>query len=155
MKVPRLALARRPPGRVTTADAACSSAVMISLSDVSWSAAGTPGRRHNRRRPHRHACTRREQSFELPCRHRSAADQQDAPAFELEEDRIERHAVTICGATTFSMGPSDGAFNVTSEGVTASVDTTGWAPGRHLILVEGQDADGNWGAPTGVFLDVE
>jgi hypothetical protein len=59
------------------------------------------------------------------------------------------------GATLVSMSPSDGAFNAKSEGVTASVSTAGWAPGRHLILVEGQDADGNWGAPTGVFLDVE
>lgn len=59
------------------------------------------------------------------------------------------------GVTTFSMSPSDGAFNTTIEGVTASVNTAGWAPGRHLILVEGRDANGNWGAPTGVFLDVQ
>jgi len=52
------------------------------------------------------------------------------------------------------MLPSDGAFNASSESVIASVSTAGWAPGRHLILVEGQDADGNWGAPSGVFLDV-
>jgi murein tripeptide amidase MpaA len=58
------------------------------------------------------------------------------------------------GVTTFSMSPSDGAFSSKSEGVTATVSTAGWAPGRHLILVEGQDANGNWGAPTGVFLDV-
>ena len=58
------------------------------------------------------------------------------------------------GATTFSMGPSDGSFSAKSEGVTASVSTSGWAPGRHLIYVEGQDASGNWGAPTGVFLTV-
>ena len=59
------------------------------------------------------------------------------------------------GATTTSMNPSDGTFNATLEGVTASVDTAGWAPGRHLILVEGKDANGNWGAPSGVFLDVQ
>ncbi|HYV45081.1 MAG TPA: hypothetical protein VFA20_09490 [Myxococcaceae bacterium] len=58
------------------------------------------------------------------------------------------------GAVTSPMLPSDGAFNASSESVIASVSTAGWAPGRHLILVEGQDADGNWGAPSGVFLDV-
>jgi len=59
------------------------------------------------------------------------------------------------GATTTPMYPSDGAFNATVEGVTANVDTSGWTPGRHLILVEGQDANGNWGAPTGVFLVIQ
>jgi carboxypeptidase T len=59
------------------------------------------------------------------------------------------------GATTFSMSAGDGLFNATSEGVTASVSTAGWTPGRHLIFVEGQDANGNWGAPTGVFLTVQ
>ncbi len=59
------------------------------------------------------------------------------------------------GATTSSMSPSDGAFSAKSEGVTASVNTAGWAPGRHLIYVEGQDASGNWGAPTGVFLTIQ
>ncbi len=58
------------------------------------------------------------------------------------------------GVTTIAMSASDGTFDATSEGVTASVDTTGWGAGRYLLLVEGQDADGNWGAPTGVFLDV-
>jgi hypothetical protein len=52
------------------------------------------------------------------------------------------------------MGPSDGVLNAKIEGMTASVNTAGWAPGRHLIYVEGRDANGNWGAPTGVFLDV-
>ncbi len=61
----------------------------------------------------------------------------------------------VSGVTTYSMSASDGAFDATSEGVTATVDTTGWAPGRYLLLVEGQDANDNWGAPTGVFLDVQ
>jgi len=59
------------------------------------------------------------------------------------------------GAVTSSMLPSDGAFNTKAEGVTASVSTAGWTPGRHLLLVEGQVADGSWGAPSGVFLDVQ
>jgi hypothetical protein len=52
------------------------------------------------------------------------------------------------------MSASDGAFDASSEAVTASVDTSGLSDGRHIIFVEGQDADGNWGVPTAVFLDV-
>ncbi|MEZ4296422.1 MAG: M14 family zinc carboxypeptidase [Polyangiaceae bacterium] len=61
----------------------------------------------------------------------------------------------VSGVTPTAMSASDGTFDATSEGVTASIDTTGWSAGRYLLLVEGQDADGNWGAPTGVFLDVQ
>jgi hypothetical protein len=32
------------------------------------------------------------------------------------------------------------------------VDTTGWEPGRHTLLVEAQDADGNWGVPSAAFV---
>ena len=32
------------------------------------------------------------------------------------------------------------------------IDTTNWPPGRHLIMVESQDADGNWGVPSAVFV---
>ncbi|PRP93583.1 M14 family zinc carboxypeptidase [Enhygromyxa salina] len=59
------------------------------------------------------------------------------------------------GATLNAMAATDGTFNSTVEGVTATIDTTGWAVGRYLLMVEGQDADGNWGAPSAVFLDVQ
>jgi hypothetical protein len=36
-----------------------------------------------------------------------------------------------------------------------SIDTTGWSTGRHSILVESQDAAGNWGVPSAVFLDIQ
>ena len=58
------------------------------------------------------------------------------------------------GLTT-DMNPSDGTFNATIENATATFSTTGWTPGRYLIYVEGQDAAGNWGVPTGVFVDVQ
>lgn len=54
-----------------------------------------------------------------------------------------------------AMAPSDGTFDTSVEGVTATLDTTGWLPGRYLLMVEGRDAHGNWGAPSAVFLDVE
>ena len=58
------------------------------------------------------------------------------------------------GGVTHAMSASDGAFDASSEAVTASVDTSGLGEGRHIIFVEGQDADGHWGVPTAVFLDV-
>ncbi|WP_394831099.1 peptidase M14 [Pendulispora rubella] len=58
------------------------------------------------------------------------------------------------GGTTFAMRASDGAFDATREKVTASIDTTGWSSGRHIVLVEGRDVQGNWGVPSAVFVDV-
>ncbi|KIG19301.1 Carboxypeptidase T [Enhygromyxa salina] len=58
------------------------------------------------------------------------------------------------GATTHAMAATDGTFNATTEGATTTIDTTGWTAGRYLLMVEGQDANGNWGAPSAVFLDV-
>ena len=46
----------------------------------------------------------------------------------------------------------DGAFDETVEDATASIDTTGWSPGRHIIFVRAKDADDNWGAFSSVFL---
>lgn len=54
-----------------------------------------------------------------------------------------------------AMAPSDGTFDTSVEGATATIDTTGWLPGRYLLMVEGRDATGSWGAPSAVFLDVE
>ena len=59
------------------------------------------------------------------------------------------------GATLVPMSASDGAFNAKTEGVTASINTTGWSAGRHRILVESQDVAGNWGVPSAVFLDIQ
>jgi hypothetical protein len=59
------------------------------------------------------------------------------------------------GATLVPMTAADGAFNAKIEGVRATIDTTGWSPGRHQILVESQDAAGNWGVPGAVFLDIQ
>src|SRR3990170_284697 len=41
--------------------------------------------------------------------------------------------------------------------VTATVDATGWTPGRHILFVESQDEQepvGNWGVPSAVFLNI-
>ena len=58
----------------------------------------------------------------------------------------------ITGTVTHAMAAVDGAFDDTVEEVQAIIDTSGWTPGKHLIFVEGQDADGVWGAPSARFI---
>jgi hypothetical protein len=60
----------------------------------------------------------------------------------------------ITGTTTYSLTASDGAFNSPAEHVRAVVETTSWTPGDHLLFVESQDADGNWGVPSATFVHV-
>ena len=52
------------------------------------------------------------------------------------------------------MNASDGAFDSPTEGVTASIDVSGWAVGQYTLYVHGKDAAGNWGATESVVLDV-
>jgi hypothetical protein len=52
------------------------------------------------------------------------------------------------------MSASDGAFDSPTEGVTTSIDVSGWAVGQYTLYVHGQDAAGNWGATESVVLDV-
>jgi carboxypeptidase T len=59
------------------------------------------------------------------------------------------------GIATVAMSAADGAFSAKKEVVTAKIDTTGWTVGRHLVMVESQDADGNRGVPSAVFLDIQ
>lgn len=58
------------------------------------------------------------------------------------------------GAVTVAMPALDGSFDSTNETVTATVDTTGWSPGRHTIFVEARTGGTNWGVPTAVFADI-
>lgn len=58
------------------------------------------------------------------------------------------------GVEFFSLDAVDGAFNSSQERLQATIDTTDLAPGRHTIFVESQDANGNFGVPTAIFLDV-
>jgi carboxypeptidase T len=58
----------------------------------------------------------------------------------------------ITGVVSYPMAPADGAFDAAVETVQVVVDTTGWTPGRHILFVEGRDAQGNWGVPSAVFL---
>jgi carboxypeptidase T len=60
----------------------------------------------------------------------------------------------ITGTTTYSMTAVDGAFDTPTESVQATVTTEDWPVGRQLLLVEGRDGAGNWGTPSGVFVEV-
>ena len=55
-------------------------------------------------------------------------------------------------AAAAAMTAADGRFDATTEDATASIDTTGWNAGRHMVFVRGKDADGNWGAVSAAFL---
>jgi hypothetical protein len=61
----------------------------------------------------------------------------------------------VSGTPTYALSPVDGTFNSTAEAVQATVFTSGLTAGRHTIFVESQDASGNWGVPTAIFLNVQ
>ena len=54
----------------------------------------------------------------------------------------------------YPMTPSDGNFDENIEAVQGTIDTSGLTTGRHIIYVRGQDAAGNWGVLSAIFLDV-
>jgi hypothetical protein len=58
------------------------------------------------------------------------------------------------GVTHHPMDPADGAFDSPVEALMALVETTGLAPGRHILFVESQDADGNWGVDSAAFFEI-
>jgi hypothetical protein len=60
----------------------------------------------------------------------------------------------ISGTEAFTLTVADGAWDAVTETVASTIDTTGWAAGRHTVFVEAQDAAGNWGVPSAVFVDV-
>jgi len=53
-----------------------------------------------------------------------------------------------------AMAASDGNFNAVSEGVTATIDVSGWADGTYTLYVHGRDSAANWGATDSTTLDV-
>ena len=58
------------------------------------------------------------------------------------------------GAVALAMTASDGAFDEMIEDAEVTLDTTGLAPGRHIVFVRGTDAAGNVGAVSAAFLDL-
>ncbi len=58
----------------------------------------------------------------------------------------------IPGTATHPLSATDGAFNNPIESLQATVTLDSVGAGRHTIFVEAQDAAGNWGTPTAVFV---
>lgn len=56
--------------------------------------------------------------------------------------------------TGIAMSASDGSFDSPTEGVTASIDVSGWAVGDYTLYVHGKDAADNWGPTDSVVLSV-
>lgn len=60
----------------------------------------------------------------------------------------------VAGTKTYDLSAADGAFDSPTEQLTAKIDTTKLAAGRHTIFVESKDTEGNYGVPTATFIDV-
>jgi carboxypeptidase T len=67
----------------------------------------------------------------------------DAPPWITDTTPVARELVA-----------ADGVFDEEIEVVQGDVDTSGLSLGRHTIFVRGQDADGQWGPFSAVFLHV-
>ncbi|MDC0715095.1 M14 family metallopeptidase [Stigmatella sp. ncwal1] len=61
----------------------------------------------------------------------------------------------VSGTPVYAMSPVDGSFSSSIESVRGTVFTSGLASGRHTLFVESQDVNGNWGAPTAIFLNIQ
>ncbi len=58
------------------------------------------------------------------------------------------------GGTAVAMSATDGRFNSATEGIRATVATTGLSLGRHTLWVRARDLAGNWGPTQALFLTV-
>lgn len=55
----------------------------------------------------------------------------------------------------FILQAVDGVFDEKNEEVSGTISTIGLVGGRHILFMQGQDADGNWGAVSAVFFETE
>jgi hypothetical protein len=62
---------------------------------------------------------------------------------------------TSAAPVAHPMAATDGGFDQEAESVEALLDASSLDVGRHILFVRGKDADGNWGAFTAIFLDVD
>lgn len=58
------------------------------------------------------------------------------------------------GTQIYPLSPADGAFDNPQEALVGIVDTNFLTGGRHMIFVESQDADGNWGVPSTIYFSI-
>jgi len=75
------------------------------------------------------------------------------PTQNIAEARYSIDAPSwITGTVTYPLTASDGTFNSKVENIEATIDTIGFASGRHTIFVESKDVNNNWGVPSAAFL---
>jgi hypothetical protein len=65
-----------------------------------------------------------------------------------------RPVPTRPAAASKAMTAADGAFDSASEDVAATIDTSSLLPGKHILFVVAQDANGQWGVPSAAFLTI-
>ena len=82
----------------------------------------------------------------------SGADKE--PSQNISAARFSIEAPSWIATTFATLQAHDGAFDAATETVTGTLDTTDLQPGTYTVFIEAQDADGNWGPPTGLFLEV-
>ncbi len=58
----------------------------------------------------------------------------------------------VDNSSVFQLEPADGNLDSYKETFRGSINTSGWAEGRHIIFVESQDSAGNWGVPSAGFV---
>ncbi|MCL5998851.1 MAG: hypothetical protein M1546_22755 [Chloroflexi bacterium] len=60
----------------------------------------------------------------------------------------------VAGSNPISMTGQDGAFDSTTEVVSATAEMALMCAGRHTLFVHGRDANGHWGPVTAQWLDI-
>ena len=86
---------------------------------------------------------------------RSAGSGSDTePAQPISAARFSIDAPSWLATTFETLQPLDGDYDSSVESLTGSLDTTGMQPGVYTIFLEAQDADGNWGPPTALSIEV-
>jgi len=61
----------------------------------------------------------------------------------------------LTGVISYPLTPLDGLFDAPVEAAQTVIQTAGWPPGRYHLIVDSQDAAGNWGTPGSAFLWIE
>ncbi|MGK7953364.1 MAG: M14 family zinc carboxypeptidase [Xenococcaceae cyanobacterium] len=85
----------------------------------------------------------------------SPTDSGDEPVQNIAQARYSIDTPSwIEGTEFFSLETVDGELDSSVEEFSATIDTSDLEVGRHTIFLESQDANGNFGVPTAVFIDV-
>ncbi len=58
-------------------------------------------------------------------------------------------------ATSIALSADDGNYNERTEAISASIDTTGWSEGKHIIYLRSRDTSNTWGAVSAIYLIID